>query len=278
MPKNETETKIDDAKVGKVDRTDPVRDEIPAEEEFELPNPFEEKDESGIEDDEVVTEDDKAKSDPAKIEAEEYEKFIYVGKKKLKSHEELIEYVKELEGGSKDNEPFLEPEGKSVSEDTEKPKSAKEAKDEILTQMLIDPEAFVEKLTSKVVANVRKSDEDSKQASDRWDRFYSENKDLSGHRELVQLVMDKHKNEYLSAKKDPGAEAGLKRLAEETRKLMTKIQSSDSEVETVDTGKKPTVVSSSGSPAPKTVTKPVERKGFLAQVKAHQESKRLKTG
>jgi hypothetical protein len=145
--------------------------------------------------------------------------------------------------------------------------------EELLSKFLANPSKVVEEISDSAVAKLRKSIQDENNAKSAWKTFYTENKDLEAHPELVQMVTNRLHSNWKKEGKVPSWEDGKKILAKEVRTLVSKIRASDSDVEAVDTESKAAVVSSSGNPAPRGVTKPAERKGFVDQIRQLQESK-----
>ncbi len=145
--------------------------------------------------------------------------------------------------------------------------------EQLLAKFLANPTKVVEEISDSAVAKLRKSIQDENNAKSAWRDFYTENKELEAHPELVQMVTNRLHAQWKKEGHVPSWKEGSKVLAKEAKNFIRKIKASDSDVEAVNTESKAAVVSSSGNPAPRSVTKPAERRGFVDQIRELQDSK-----
>jgi uncharacterized coiled-coil protein SlyX len=228
-------------------------------------------------------------SEVSNTENKEVAKPLYVGKKEIKSQEELLAYVAELEKG-----PALPAEKEVVSakqifdsEDEEeapapvitggkKPASEPNLTEDqsILAQLIADPKKTIEEISEKVVAKIDETAQTKKQVQKVWEDFYKANPELAAHKELVEMKKEQLARKYAQAEKVPPLSEAFAELATEAKRIVKHIRDTDEEVEEVDTSKKNIGMSSTGNPAPKTVTTQPKVSNFTSAIRNFQESKR----
>jgi len=222
------------------------------------------------------------------------EAVVYEGKKKVKTQEELLAYVAELEGQIPAEDPVPVPddapvktelgamsEGIVESEVPSQPSADFDLNDDqaIVTELLVNPKQAVAKLTQKVLAEAEKITQAKEHKRATWVKFYEAHQDLEAVKEdLLPLVFDKLVRSWRqeikagTRKTEPTWEEGSKVLVSETRKLMKKFRG-DGPAEEV-TGSGAPTISSSGSPAPHAVTKSGASSNFTDQVRSFQKKQR----
>lgn len=209
---------------------------------------------------------------------------LYKGKKEVKTQEELLAYVAELEGQIPPTEPtkppatsedsILAPEKNSGSTSSAAKIDLDLSDDEqVLASLLTNPKETVDKLAEKVLEKVKEESQTEYKAKEAWKNFYTANKDLEPFGDLVDLMTQSLKRKWEAEGRQVSWVEGSTILAQEARKIVKRIRGSDSEIEEVDTGKNPAMVSSSGNPAPRVGKEPGEKKSFSDQVRSWQQKK-----
>jgi hypothetical protein len=130
---------------------------------------------------------------------------IYLGGKKFNSVEELAEYTQQLEA-TKYTAPVQQ---QPVA--TEKPLS------ELLFE---DPEKALQVHEQRVIQKLKAQEDQKNRETHFWNTFYSENKDLSDHQDVVNFAMNKHWDEL--SRLHP--EQAQKKIADYTRKTILKFK------------------------------------------------------
>lgn len=148
------------------------------------------------------------------------------------------------------------------------------SKDDLIAELLTNPDQVIEKLAEKVIAKVDKRSQDQSEFKRAWDGFYEANSDLADFKDIVSLKAKELRAKWAKEKIDPPWAEGSKQLAEATRAVIKRIRGSESEVEEVGNSKA-VVASSSGSPAPRKAGKndAPSANGFAGQIQRMQASK-----
>lgn len=103
---------------------------------------------------------------------------IYLGAKKFETVDELARYTSELE--QQKNQVSYQP---VVQQSQEKP----------ISELLFEnPEKALELHEQRVIQKLKAEENKKQQEIDLWNRFYSNNKDLSEEREVVEFVLGKN--------------------------------------------------------------------------------------
>jgi hypothetical protein len=131
---------------------------------------------------------------------------IYLGGKKFNSVEELAEYTQQLEATK-----YTAPVQQQQPVATEKPLS------ELLFE---DPEKALQVHEQRVIQKLKAQEEQKNRETQFWSTFYSENKDLSDHQDVVNFAMNKHWDEL--SRLHP--EQAQKKIADYTRKTILKFK------------------------------------------------------
>ena len=151
-----------------------------------------------------------AKAEEAKaapVEHKQEQSPIYLGGKKFNSVEELAEYTQQLEA-SKYTQPVQQVQQTAGAE---KPLS------ELLFE---DPEKALQVHEQRVIQKLKAEEAQRNNERKFWDTFYSDNKDLSEHQDIVQFAMNKHWDELARLHPDQAQ----KKIADYTRKTILKFK------------------------------------------------------
>lgn len=188
-----------------------------------------------------------------------------------------VEEVPAKVAASSSNESFAEvteTESKPVVKD-EKSSTLDMGDEELIEKFLTSPRAVMKQLREEVLADLRKDDQDRKVAKDSWNAFFETNADLVKVKDLVKLKTEELKAKWGSEKKQVSWEEGSKVLATEVRAMVRRVREASGDVEEVS-DEHADLTSSSGNPAPETVTKKAERKSFTNQIRSFQATKQAR--
>lgn len=204
---------------------------------------------------------------------------LYKGKKVLKTQDELLQYVKELE--EKDAEvavdetgSFYEPKASKVSKTkAEEVKITDDAQD-LSTRLLLDPESVIKEIEEKAVAKIKKANHDEKDREAAWNGFYKSNKDLEPFRDLVDMETSRLLQQWELEKKAISWKEGFSVLSTNVRSIIKRIRENESDVSEVETSRKGTGISSSGDTHVVAGAAQKKNKTFTDQLKSLQATKR----
>ncbi len=108
---------------------------------------------------------------------------------------------------------------------------------------------------------IQKSNAQKVETDKKWESFYAKNVDLQNNKSLVDLALEKHKNELYSL----GVDNAFDKLAEYSRGYKTEIVGNNTPTEIVPTNT-PTTFGSSGAPVPMPVQQPEVILSFADQM------------
>lgn len=198
-----------------------------------------------------------AKEQPAEVAAETKKEQapIYLGGKKFNSVEELAEYTQQLEISKQTQQQTYVP-----AQTSEKPLS------ELLFE---DPEKALQLHEQRVIQKLKAQEEQKAREQGFWSSFYSENKDLSEHQDVVQFAMNKHWDELSKLHPDQAQ----KKIADYTRKTILKFKGGQETTKELPTGTAKTGPSTTQSAPPVTESRPAAV-DFVSQVRKIQTKRR----
>ncbi len=142
----------------------------------------------------------------------------------------------------------------------------------IIEELLTSPKEFKKRLREEILADLRKGDQDREVVKNTWNAFFESNADLAKVKDLVKLKTTELQSKWASENKQVSWEEGSKILAADVRAMIRKVREASGDVEEVS-DEQADLTSSSGNPAPETVTRQVERKSFTNQIRSFQATK-----
>ena len=151
----------------------------------------------------------------------------------------------------------------------EEPAEEAEDDDDTLRRLLSNADDVVDDVEQRVLNKIDQREQVRAKAQDAWNFFYQENPELSGHKDLVDLVRRQVLEEDRQAETRLSWEDGAKRVAKKAKALLNSIRSNNREEVDTEEASSGTVVSSSGNPTPIQVKKP-GKKSFIDQMKSHR--------
>jgi len=180
---------------------------------------------------------------------------IYLGNKKFSNVDELAEYTMKLEQSRQAAPEQQEPEqvqGKKVSE-----------------LLFEDPEKALEIHEQKILKRIKEEEAARNSEVAFWNKFYSDNKDLSDERDVVDFVLNKNWGDLRTMHPDKAGE----KLADYTRKALMRFKKTSSEKQELPSGKAKTGPVNTQS-APKIEQKQDAPIDFVSQLKKIQSKRK----
>lgn len=211
----------------------------------------------------TAPEQDVAKSVQESVESEPVSQAqpIYLGGKKFNNVDELAAYTSQLEQdkvrAQYSGATYAQP---SAQQQIEKPIS------ELIFE---DPEKALQLHEQRVIEKLKAQEQAKQNETQLWNKFYTDNKDLSDDKELVEFVLNKNWDNLRALHPDQA----MGKLAELTRKTLSKYRPSNEKKQELPSGTAkagPTATQS----APVIQEKAAAPVDFVTQLKKIQKRRR----